>query len=499
MDSPKNMSQFRHLALPYRHPKRASDYFEPFANEPWAICLSSSGTEQGGRYDIIVARPFKTIEGFADHCLVTKAGTTTEASAFCFETLAQEWLPLYREKPDQVEGPDWPFNGGMVGYFSYDLGQQCEKLNFKAPNIETPFMMAGFYDWAIISDHRTKTCHLVQFNLDENTNLENLYQELEAFGLVNSKSKDLGRTTRLADSDNVEMHIADGEKTVSQTFPLARAWQNLMSPKIYETGFRAIQHHLRQGDTYQVNFTQGFKLPFTECPWQLFKHLNRLNQAPHSAFMRFADHAVLSLSPERFISITNGQVSTQPIKGTRPRDRDPHTDRSLAKELVASEKDQAENLMIVDLMRNDLGKICQPGSVKVPQLFELKSFASVHHLVSTVTGTLPSAKSALELFAAAFPAGSITGAPKRSAMTIIDRLEPINRSIYCGSIAYIDQFGEMDSSVTIRTLLHHQESLYAWAGGGIVTDSVMTQEYQECFDKLGKILTTIAKVDKTVL
>lgn len=458
------------LSLAYRSAERCRELFEPFATEAWACWLTSGGNGNAGRYDIIVARPFKTIEGYADYCRVTKDGKSQRINATCLSVLAEEWQAIYSGNHQSV----LPFNGGMLGYFSYDLGQQTEGLQFKPARIDTPFMMTGFYDWAIICDHHTKSCQLHAFGLSASTDLQEIYKQLKQHGLADNLDKDVDETSTLTNS------------------PSPEPWQNLMSPAQYQEGFDRIQQHLRRGDTYQVNFTQAFQLPFEDDPWMAFKYLNSVNQAPHSAFMRFTDHAVLSLSPERFISVRNGQVSTQPIKGTRPRHGDPKEDRALAAELLASEKDRAENLMIVDLMRNDLGKICMPGSVKVPQLFQLQSFASVHHLVSTVTGELPSPENVIDLLAATFPAGSITGAPKHSSMSIIDKLETCNRSVYCGSIAYIDQFGNMDSSVTIRTLLHQQGTLYAWAGGGIVTDSIATSEYQECYDKLARILPVLA-------
>jgi para-aminobenzoate synthetase component 1 len=223
--------------------------------------------------------------------------------------------------------------------------------------------------------------------------------------------------------------------------------------------------------------------------------------APFSAYLDFDSFKILSVSPERFMQLRANQVETKPIKGTAPRSADNKEDQKIAKQLQASRKDRAENLMIVDLLRNDLGRVCKTGSVNVPALFALESYANVHHLVSTVTGELPEEKDAVDLLAASFPGGSITGAPKIRAMTIIDELEPQRRAIYCGSIAYISFNGQMDSSITIRTLLESrqvnfqsgmQESyLECWGGGGIVYDSEAASEYQETLHKVGKILQAI--------
>ncbi|HAQ73180.1 MAG TPA: aminodeoxychorismate synthase component I, partial [Pseudomonas sp.] len=205
---------------------------------------------------------------------------------------------------------------------------------------------------------------------------------------------------------------------------------------------------------------------------------------PYAGFMALEEGAIASLSPERFLRLGAGEVETRPIKGTRPRRTDPHADAAEAQALLASPKDRAENLMIVDLLRNDLGRSCQVGSIRVPELFALESYPNVHHLVSSVVGTLAEGCDAFDLLAGSFPGGSITGAPKIRAMQIIDELEPSDRSIYCGSLLYIDVRGEMDSSIAIRTLLFKDDQVRCWGGGGIVADSDWQAEYQESIDKV---------------
>ncbi|NTV96988.1 MAG: anthranilate synthase component I family protein, partial [Thiobacillus sp.] len=212
------------------------------------------------------------------------------------------------------------------------------------------------------------------------------------------------------------------------------------------------------------------------------------NPAPFGAYLNHPGAGILSTSPERFIELRGTRVTTRPIKGTRPRGADPASDRALAAELLASAKDRAENLMIVDLLRNDLGKVCVTGSVTVPGLFEVESFANVHHLVSTVTGTLASDRDAFDLLRATFPGGSITGAPKRRAMAIIEELEPHRRGPYCGAIGYVGYNGDMDTNIAIRTLVGRGDIVSFGVGGGIVADSVAEQEYQECLDKAAPML-----------
>lgn len=279
----------------------------------------------------------------------------------------------------------------------------------------------------------------------------------------------------------------------SQPFRLTSDWQSNLSQQEYTDRFDAIQRYLRAGDCYQINLTQRFQAEYLGDEWQAYCQLSQMNQAPFSAFMRLPQAAILSLSPERFLALNQQQVETKPIKGTRPRFIDPIADQASIKELLQSPKDRAENLMIVDLLRNDIGRVCKPGTVRVPKLFDVESFKAVHHMVSTVTGTLADEYSATELLQACFPGGSITGAPKIRAMQIIEELEPHRRSAYCGSMFYLSRHGRMDSSITIRTLIAWQHQLYVWAGGGIVADSDAKAEYQETFDKLAKILPVLQK------
>lgn len=256
----------------------------------------------------------------------------------------------------------------------------------------------------------------------------------------------------------------------------------------YGEKFRQVQRYLHSGDCYQVNLAQRFQAHYQGDEWLAFVRLNHANRAPFSAFLRFEEGAILSLSPERFIQLENQHIQTRPIKGTLPRLDSPDADRLQAQTLANSPKDRAENLMIVDLMRNDIGRVAVPGSVNVPELFVVEPFPAVHHLVSTITAHLPETLHAADLLRAAFPGGSITGAPKVRAMEIIDELEPQRRNAWCGSIGYLSFCGNMDTSITIRTLTAVDGQIYCSAGGGIVADSQEDAEYQETFDKVNRIL-----------
>jgi para-aminobenzoate synthetase component I len=254
-----------------------------------------------------------------------------------------------------------------------------------------------------------------------------------------------------------------------------------------------VRDYIIAGDIFQANLSQRLEVPLEEDPWHLYRRLREVNPAPFAAYLEFDGTAVASASPERFLRLEeSGKVETRPIKGTRPRGLSPLHDAALSQSLADSEKDRAENLMIVDLLRNDLSRTCLPGSVRVPELFALEHYPTVHHLVSTVTGQMRPGAGATDLLAAAFPGGSITGAPKVRAMEIIAELEPSRRGVYCGSIGYLSITGAMDTSIVIRTLVALGGRAYFSVGGGIVADSDPEQEYRETLDKGRALVNALA-------
>jgi len=357
---------------------------------------------------------------------------------------------------------------GALGLFGYDLGKRFERLpNKNTDEYSTPDMAVGIYGWSIIKDNLNRQfylCYLDQY--------------------PHPSIKDIQELAQL--------------ECTPHSFSLTSAWQANMSQEEYTQKLSRILSYLQAGDCYQINLAQRFSAHYSGDEWQAYQHLRVANQAPFSAFIRLEDSVIMSISPERFLSVNERMVQTKPIKGTRPRSDDAKQDQQQIASLLSAEKDRAENLMIVDLLRNDLSKHCLPGSVDVPDLFKLESFAAVHHLVSTVTGKLKSTSSPMNLLQGAFPGGSITGAPKIRAMQIIDELEPNNRNIYCGSIGYLGVFGDMDTNICIRTLLceksDKQQTIHCWAGGGIVLDSNSKDEYQESLDKVSKILPVLTQV-----
>ena len=452
-------------SLPYF--KDSSKLFAPIANKPWAVFLDSGFPYSNqGRYDIISCEPEIT--------LVTK-GNETQISAYG-ETSASDEDPFLLLKKyvnsDFQPIEDLPFNGGAIGYFSYDLARRIEKMPVIAKDEENiAEMEVGIYPWAVIVDHQKKQSWLVGDEIAE----KKWQMLIEQFSELPKLSKD--------------------EPFVITTKPKSN-----MDKKRYQQAFEKIKYYLEEGDCYQVNLAQRFCSPCTGNTWTAYKVLRKINAAPFSAYLNFPVVQILSSSPERFLKVVGGEVETKPIKGTRPRNTAPVVDEELKLALSNSKKDQAENVMIVDLLRNDISKSCKEGSVKVPKLFDIESFTTVHHLVSTVVGTLAEDQHAVDLLRSCFPGGSITGAPKIRAMEIIEELEPNTRGIYCGSIGYIGFNGNMDTNIAIRTLVHSENdaknSIRFWAGGGIVFDSDMDAEYQESFDKAVAILNVLKKFKK---
>ncbi|MBU86157.1 MAG: aminodeoxychorismate synthase, component I [Alcanivorax sp.] len=274
-------------------------------------------------------------------------------------------------------------------------------------------------------------------------------------------------------------------------FILGGAFRAEQGREDYLHSLGRIKDYLQAGDCYQVNLAQRFSAHFKGDPLTAWLALQAAHPAPHSCYFDAGDSQIFGVSPERFLSIRDRQVVTEPIKGSRPRGATTEEDRAFGEELLSNPKDRAENLMIVDLLRNDLGACCEPGSIQADPLFELRRFSNVQHLVSTVTGTLRRDLSPLDALLGAFPGGSITGAPKKRAMEIIAELEPVPRGAYCGSFFWMDNKGNLDSNILIRTLQTEGGRLYCHGGGGIVFDSVPEAEYEESCFKVAKLMAAL--------
>ena len=453
------------LSLPYV--ADPASLLEPLKELPWFVFLDSCASRAaGGRFDLIAAAPVATVETRGGVTTVTSVEGAVESAEDPFAVLAQA---LRRYLPPT--GADAPFDGGAIGYFAYDLARRIEPLpTLAARDIDLPDMAVGLYGWAIVVDHQARTAELV---------------------IHPAAPCDVGLVTHAWGR-----HSALTPPVFASSFEVTSRVRPEIDFDQYARAWRRIKQYLREGDAYQVNLTQRFSASVRGDAWDAYQWLRLLNPAPYSAYLDLPDGQVLSSSPERFLSVQDSVVETKPIKGTRPRGADAATDASLCRELADSSKDRAENVMIVDLLRNDLGKHAVTGSVEVPSLFVVESYAKVHHLVSTVRARLPAGASPLFVLRDCFPGGSITGAPKVRAMEIIEELEPQRRSVYCGAIGYVSASGRMDTNIAIRTLVCHRGRMYCWAGGGIVMDSELEAEYAESLAKASAMLDVFANAER---
>lgn len=434
---------FHSVELPYQ--ADAAHYYSVLADLPWAVWLDSGGM---ARYDILTAAPHHTL-------VLNEDDPQGDPFAMLRSELGEQVVPV----------ENVPFAGGVLGYWGYDLARRtCAGVAAHLPDMapdKVPDMAIGIYDWALVLDHQEKIARLVSHQRFAETT-ELLQQILR----------------RLQSKPQLQFEAFRVHGTITSNFSSTR----------YAAAFARVQDYLRAGDCYQINLAQRFSAAATGDALEAYLALRKLSPAPYSAFLNLPQCQILCASPERFLRVKSGCVETRPIKGTRPRSSDMQQDRKLAEELLNHPKDRAENLMIVDLLRNDLGKSCVPGSVRVPKLFEVETYANVHHLVSTVEGRLAEGRDALHVLRDCFPGGSVTGAPKQRAMQIIAQLEPHRRGIYCGAIGYVGFDGNMDSNIVIRTLVYSGGEVRCWAGGGIVADSDERAEYQETLDKASAML-----------
>ncbi|SCZ77681.1 aminodeoxychorismate synthase component I [Acidaminobacter hydrogenoformans] len=422
-----------------------------------------------GRWSLIMAAPFERIRIKGDSIELENCldGTKTTQKGNAFDFLKSRY-ELYQT--ERTPGFDLPFGGGMAGYLAYDLCHHVETLPRTAKDdVNIPDAILGLYETAILVDHQLNEAWLAE--LDFRPGAEARMEAFEA---------------RIREAEKSGLDLEPVWKTTSPTF------ESNFNKEDYLESIRKIKRYIRSGDLYQVNMTQRFTAEMTDEPLMLYKKLRTINPAPFSAYMPFEEATIISSSPERFIQIRNGEIETRPIKGTRPRGKTPEEDAMESALLLASEKDRSELLMIVDLERNDLGKVAEVGTVKVPELFVIEEYPTVYHLVSTVTATLKAGLTPIDLLKASFPGGSITGAPKIRAMEIIDELEPTQRNLYTGSIGYIGFNGDTDLNIVIRTIVAKEGKAYFQVGGGIVWDSDEYAEYEETLHKARALMKALS-------
>lgn len=434
--------------------KSAFELFGAFQKEPYCFILDSSlQNSRLGRYSFMGSNPFLVLKSKNKDITLWEEGKTNQLQGDPFEVLKEQ---LRRFKHTQLQ--ELPFTGGAVGYFGYDMCHHIEKLPRKAvDDVDIPDCCFGFYDSLLAVDHAENTVYAIALGIQEDPE-----KQLAKLFLKINEPIEVQEPIQCGNSSEITSNLSKEEH------------------------MKAVQHvrdYIRSGDIYQANLTQRFQCYTEEAPISLYSRLRRLNPAPFACFMDYGGGQLLSSSPERFVKIKDRQIETRPIKGTRPRGKTQAEDEANKAELLASEKDQSELLMIVDLERNDLGRVSKTGTVKVPELFYLEEYATVHHLVSTVMGEMQDGLEEIDVIKAAFPGGSITGAPKIRAMEVIDELEPTQRNIYTGSIGYIDFNGSTDLNIAIRTMVMKGQKVYFQAGGGIVWDSDPEMEYEETLHK----------------
>ena len=468
---------------------------EALAGLPYRLFLDSASTgSRFGRYSFLTADPVAVVRSRGDEteCLDLTNGSRHSSHGDALAALRQLLAP---HAVEPVSGLP-PFQGGAAGYVGYDWGLTLERL--PAPRYDDlglPDVVIGLYDWVLAWDHESSRAWLISTGIPERADDERAARAARRAAAV--KQWLAARTLAPSDRTIAPSH----PRPFAPSYPVDRAWwpasfqlRSSFTRAGYLAAVTRVREYIFAGDIFQANLSQRFEAVTHESAWSFYTRLRRRNAAPFAAFLDFPEVVVVSASPERFLRVSpQGHVETRPIKGTRPRGVGPEHDAALGQALAESAKDRAENLMIVDLMRNDLSRVCAPSSVHVSELFSLEHYATVHHLVSTVVGELGGGADAIDLLRAAFPGGSITGAPKLRAMEIIAELEPSRRGVYCGSIGYWSVTGELDANIAIRTAIVQDGHVYFSAGGGIVADSDPEQEYLETLDKARAMIDVLAE------
>jgi para-aminobenzoate synthetase component 1 len=475
-------------------PLTAPELFELIKDKPHSFFLDSGmDSRRLGRYSFLGSEPFLVVSSRDSEVSLIRGQEHEVQHGNPFDTIGR-LLEVY--KLDHCPAPV-PFLGGAVGYLSYDLCHFIERLPSTAiDDLRLPESYFAFYDTIVAFDHLEEKAYVVATGFPETEEgqrlrrarmkLEETKDWLEATSAGQEAS--LPRSKRLGDSE-FGPHHKSREITLKSNF----------TPEEYMKAVDRVREYIAAGDVFQVNVSQRFEADLEISPFELYRRLRTVNPAPFASYVNFPGVTIVSASPERFLKVKSDLVETRPIKGTRPRGKDPVEDERLADELVHSAKDHAENVMIVDLERNDLGRVCGYGTVKVTELAILETFPTVFHLTSTVLGRLRRGKSDIDLLKATFPGGSITGAPKVRAMEIIDELEPTKRSVYTGSIGYLGFNKDMDINIVIRTILIKEGKAYFQVGGGIIYDSDAEAEYVETLDKARALIRALQLAPEVIV
>ncbi len=437
------------------------EIFTRFRDKPYSLFLDSADKEHpSARYSFIACQPFETIESKSGQITIINRSERLSFLGDPFSTVKERLAKWNINVPQRYDLP--PFQGGAAGFFGYDLAQGLEKLPTLPSTSKIPDMTVGLYNQVVAFDHHKGKGWFIIHAADEKT-AETEYKRF--------------------------LHQIDAKGVGFVASSFQPEWSSPFTSQSYEQAVRQVSNYIHAGDIFQANLSQRFEatIPPDFDSFAHYCHLRQVNASPFASYMNFGDFQLSSASPERFLCVHSKQVETKPVKGTRPRLPDPNKDKEMMRELLISGKDRAENIIIVDLLRNDLSKVCGDFSVDVSQLCALESFAAVHHLVSTVTGTLRTGQTPVDLLRACFPGGSVTGAPKVRAMEIIAEMEGVPRGSYCGALGYIGFNGSMDTNIAIRTLVYEGDKVWFNVGGGIIADSTPSDEYQETLDKASAI------------
>lgn len=437
------------------------EVYSVFKDEKNSIFLDSGkDAENLGRYSFIGINPFLTVKSQSGICIINGE----EKGKDCFVIL-KKILKQYK-----IENhTSLPFIAGGIGYFSYDLCRQIEELPQLAnEDVDIPECYFNFYDNIIVFD--------------------NLKDEvfITALGILDKWEESIKK---------IENRIEAGAKIVYDNYKMKIKWdifESNFTKEEYLDSVEKVRNYIRNGDIYITNLTQRFLCSTQKKPYEVYKILRNINPAPFAALMNLDDFSIVSSSPERFLKIKNKVVETRPIKGTRPRGQNSIEDEKNRNELINSEKDKSELLMIVDLERNDLSRVCKPNSVKVTELFKLEEHSTVYHLVSTVIGEIKDEYNCIDCTKVCFPGGSITGAPKIRSMEVIEEIEGVRRNIYTGCIGYLGFDESVDLNIVIRTILMKDNKAYFGVGGGITWESEKEAEYEETLDKAKALMIALS-------
>lgn len=435
------------------------DIYSIFSNEEDSVFLDSSKEDKNlSKYSFIGINPIETFEVIEGKCYVNSVEIESKDGFLEIENRIEKYKLNVQS--------DIPLIGGYIGYISYDAGRMIEKLsNTAKEDFKIPDMRFILYNNIIIFDLINKKSYITSLGLKSKVD----------------KSIDVIENRILKAKPSGKIDISKSNTEFYSNF----------TKDEYIKAVIAMKEYIRNGDIYIANMTQRFYCECIEEAFKIYSKLRSINEAPFSAYLNYKDFQVISSSPERFIQIKDRKVNTRPIKGTRPRGNNKEEDNYYRKELQNSEKDKSELLMIVDLERNDLSKVCTPDSVDVSELFKIEEYATVFHLVSTINGVLEEGNSAVKCMREAYPGGSITGAPKIRAMEIIEELEGIKRNIYTGSIGYFDLRGNSDFNIVIRTILKKEDKAYFGVGGGITWESNEEEEYEETLQKAKALMRVL--------